>query len=233
MKNSGSLIVAALTVALLSGCGQVAVFGHVVGEKPPARNPPAAETGTTGDAKAATGSPAKGAEPSKLASGALQSLQLVKALKISVAPKATENVASDATFSPDALVAAVRAELGSRNLLAAPSSPTAATLEIQVNQVVLRSSTNAVVFGYKMMTSTLIADLTMAGADQKAATPFHLSAEARLTISARNNDSEQDRTKARDPLTPLYRRFAVLTADRIAGIESEPDPDTSGDIPRF
>ncbi len=84
-----------------------------------------------------------------------------------------------------------------------------------------------------MMNSTLIADLTMAGADEKAATPFHLSAEARLTISARNDDNDPDQTKKRDPLTPLYRRFAVLTADRIAGIESEPDPDTSGNIQRF
>jgi hypothetical protein len=226
MKSSGSLVLSVLTVALLSGCGQVAVFGHVVGEKPQTESRPAPETPTSGNSN---GSPAT-ASPAK---GALQSLQLVKALKISVAPKATENVASDATFSPDALVAAVRAELASRNLLAAPTSPTAATLEIQVSQVVLRPSTNAVVFGYKMMASTLIADLTMAGSEEKAATPFHLSAEARLTISARNDDNDPDQSKKRDPLTPLYRRFAVLTADRIAGVESEPDPDTSGNIQRF
>ena len=80
----------------------------------------------------------------------------------------------------------------------------------------MKPSTNAIVFGYKMMAGTLIGDIHFNG----VAPDLHVLAETKLTISV-----DSDRKK--DPLGPLYRRFAVLTADRIAGVESKPDSSSS------
>jgi len=41
-----------------------------------------------------------------------------------------------------------------------------------------------------------------------------LVAESRLSIAADGSD--------KNPLAPLYKRFAVLAADRLAGVESKP-----------
>lgn len=223
----GLAIAPVLTAAaLLAGCGQVVVFGHVVGEKPPAE-----ETQPAAQPAAAEAANRPAATTSPVAQAATTSQ--VKAFLVTVAPKATENVASDATFSSDALVNALRNELRARNLLAEQRSPPDGTLQIQVSEVALRPSSNAIVFGYKMMASTLIADVRLSGADDQTAALFHIAAQARLTLSTHSQDGDRDQPKGKDPLGPLYRRFAVLTADRLTGIESKPDPETSGDIPRF
>jgi len=223
MIPSRLTLVSVLTAALLSGCGQVAVFGHVVGERPA----PAASSPVTNTA-AASEAPAKvaGAEGSKQPSAAVHAL---KSVTIKVASKADEGVASDAKFTPEALLDAVRTELRARGLLDEQKPDASGAAEIQVSEVTLRPASNAILFGYKTMSATLIGDVQLNGADKSTPPSFHVLAQTRVTISVQANKDG----RGKDPLGPVYRRFAVLVADRLAGVESQPDPSTSGEIQRF
>jgi hypothetical protein len=198
-------LLAVVNVALLAGCGQVVVFGHVVGEgKAPEVAQTAAPTETKdSQAVVATTVPA------------------FKSITLKVAPNATDNVASSTPFEPELLLEALRTELRARKLLDEENPQLASTAEVQVSEVSVRPSTNAVVFGYQMMSGTLIGDVHLAGA------ALHVLADTRLTIPV------DDENRKKDPLGPLYRRFALLTADRIQGVESKPDPSTVGGQPRY
>ncbi len=202
------------------------VFGHVVGEKPPAE-----ETQPAAQPAAADAANRPAATTSPVAQAATTSQ--VKAFLVTVAPKATENVASDATFSSDALVNALRNELRARNLLAEQRSPPDGTLQIQVSEVALRPSSNAVVFGYKMMASTLIADVRLSGADDQTAALFHIAAQARLTLSTHSQDGDRDQPKEQE--IPSARSIAASPCSlrTLTEIWSKPDPEAGGDIPRF
>jgi hypothetical protein len=149
----------------------------------------------------------------------------LKSITVKVAPKATDNVASETPFAPELLLEALRTELRSRKLLDEDNPQLTGSAEVQISEVSVRPSTNAIVFGYKMMAGTLIGDIHFSGADSNAPPDLHVLADTRLTIAVDNGK--------KDPLGPLYRRFAVLTADRIQGVESKPDPSTVGGQPRY
>src|SRR5690349_12763892 len=104
-------ILAVGMVALLAGCGQVIVFGHVVGERPESVAKPEATTTTATTATTSTTAPA----PAK---GPAASPHVVKSVNIIVTPEARSKVTGDASrFTADALLDAVTTELKSRKLL--------------------------------------------------------------------------------------------------------------------
>ncbi len=202
-------VLAVLSVALLAGCGQVVVFGHVVRE---------------GSAPEVPQSEAP-AKPQVAASRPDISTPVLKSVTLRVAPKATDDVASDTPFAPDLLLEAIRTELRARKLLDEHNPQITGTAEVAIDQVAVRPSTNAIVFGYKMMVSTLIGDIHLSTGDGSTPSDLHVSAESRLTLSAEGEN--------KNPLGPLYRRFAELTADRLAGVESKPNEAANGGAQRF
>jgi hypothetical protein len=166
-----------LTVALLAGCGQVIVFGHVVRDSPQASRPvtPAADTPAadrpTADARGSqsngsmASSESLGASTSSTSPGPASVAHVVKAVNLIVTAEATAKVTGDASrFSADALLRVTDA----------------------------------------------------AGNDQS--TGSRIVAESKLTIAANG--------EGKNPLGPLYRRFAVLAGDRLAGVASQPQKST-------
>lgn len=192
---------ALLLLPLLGGCGQVMVFGHVVGERSAA-------------------APAKPDEPAKVpamttvaaTSTAPTTQQVkVKAVNLTLSPSAASEVAGDSTFAMNLLLEAINAEMRSRGLLEANSPGTA---EIVIDHLATHPMVNAVVFGRRMLTGTLTGTLRAQSGEPNESPEFTLVAESRLSIPVDGSDQ--------NPLGPLYRRFAVLAADRLAGVESKP-----------
>jgi hypothetical protein len=210
-------ILAVGMVALLAGCGQVIVFGHVVGERPESVAKPEATTTTATTATTSTTAPA----PAK---GPAASPHVVKSVNIIVTPEARSKVTGDASrFTADALLDAVTTELKSRKLLDEQNPAASGTAEIVVDDLATRPTTNAILFGYKMLAGTLEGDIRVTGSSDTDSTGTRIVAQSKLTLAVSGDD--------KNPLGPLYRRFAVLAADRLAGVTSEPQ-EASG-IPRF
>jgi hypothetical protein len=209
-----------LMVTLLAGCGQVMVFGHVVGEKPASVKAKAEAAPTVPTAPADTAPPAE----QRLASSSPPLAHVVKAVNLIITPEAAAKVTGDASrFTADALLDAIRTELKSRNLLDDQDPQVSGTAEIIVDDLATRSTSNAILFGYKMLAGTLEGDIRVTGAQGTESTGSRIVAESKLTVAANGQD--------KDPLGPLYRRFAVLAADRLAGVTSKPQDPTG--IPRF
>jgi hypothetical protein len=224
MTKSAVLLV--LAVTLLAGCGQMIVFGHVVGErheqesKPDATAPDSAASAAVDASTAMAGTPAEqrlAAKPSAIA-------HTIKAVNLTVTAEAAAKVTGDASrFTSAALLDAIRTELKSRKLLDEQDPQASGTAEIIVDGLATRATTNAVVFGYKMLAGTLAGDIRVTGADGTESTGSRIVAESKLTVAVSGDD--------KNPLGPLYRRFAVLAADRLAGVASRA-PDPTGP-PRF
>jgi hypothetical protein len=187
-------------LGLLAGCGKVVVFGHVIGEERTATEvsaQPAPALATETKSTESTPRPAP-------ATG-----RAVSDVTVQITPQA-----ADERFHSAALTEAIKNELSSRRLL----NPDAyATAEVSIDGVKIEPASNAVLFGYVISNGTLNGELLVreAGAGSP---PQRIDARAKLSIAANGTTKE--------PLDPLYRRFAVLTADRLAGVASA-DPDDS------
>jgi hypothetical protein len=224
------LSIVLVIVTMLTGCGQMIVFGHVVGEKPAPVQP------NTEGSDSATPAPqssapaqaaATGASTPAIAQPAAKSpviAHAVKAVNLTITPEASAKVTGDASrFAADALLAAIKAELKSRKLLDEQDPNATGTAEVMVDRLATRPTTNAVVFGYKMLAGTLEGDIRVIGLQGGESTGSRIVAESKLTIAASGDD--------KNPLGPLYRRFAVLAADRLAGVTSGPQESTG--VPRY
>lgn len=221
-------IASLLILAMLAGCGQVIVFGHVVGEDKPSAQPKPEGSATT-PPQAATPASASAAGASTPANAQLAArspvvAHAVKAVNLTVTPEAAARVTGDASrFTAEALLDAIKAELKSRKLLDEQDPQASGTAEVVVDRLATRATTNAVVFGYKMLAGTLEGDIRLTGIDGGESIGSRIVAESKLTIAVSGED--------KNPLGPLYRRFAVLAADRLAGVASKPQDPTG--IPRF
>jgi hypothetical protein len=229
---------------MLAGCGQVVVFGHVVRdgsissepkpqEEPGSATAPAADGTSTrgedspasasGSASASAVAPSAGPRPAAK-SPSLIATHAIRAVNLTVTPEAASKVTGDASrFSADALLDAIKAELKSRKLLDEQGAQASGTAEVIVDDLATRPTTNAVVFGYKMLAGTLEGDVRVTGMAGGDSTGSRIVAQSKLTIAASGDD--------KNPLGPLYRRFAVLAADRLAGVTSQPQDPTGP--PRF
>jgi hypothetical protein len=138
--------------------------------------------------------------------------KVVRAVNVSVTPAAAAKLTDDSTFAAGALAAAVSSELKSRKLLNAQDPRAAGTLEITIEDLNTRPSSNAVIFGYQPMAGTLSGEILVAdgsGADQAR---FKVVAQSRWNVAVSGEE--------KDSLRSLYHRFAELTADRLAGVAS-------------
>jgi hypothetical protein len=246
------LILSTLMVALLAGCGQMIVFGHVVREgsgtiePQPASPAPASAAATTVPAAPATASTSPGratsvasasaapgqattassATPAEAAAragtpaaAASSSAHAVKAVNLVITPEAAARATGDASrFTADALLDAIKAELRSRKLLDEHDPHAAGTAEVVVDGLGTRPTSNAILFGYKMLAGTLEGDIRVKAVDGTESTGSRIVALSKLTLAAEGDD--------KNPLGPLYKRFAVLAADRLAGLESR-SPDSA------
>lgn len=198
-------------LAMLAGCAGSVIFGHTIGERPNAAAPPAT---TSRPALAATTGPA--VEPTVSTS--------VSSVDIVVAPGAQQKIAAEPDFAQSKLLAAVERELRGRRLLDAGGSGAQRILTISIDDFARRPSTNAVILGYSLGNGELAADLRVSGSDRREIRAFRIQAGSRLATRAGVGNE--------DPLGPLFHRFAVLTADALAGVPSKADDAAGNAMPR-
>lgn len=198
-----------LTFGLLTGCGQVMVFGHTIGERPTASK---TRSDTTSEAKLDTTAKSDAAVAPPVAVKPVT--QLVKSVSLALAPQAAAKIANDPRFNADALLDAVKNELRSRKLLDEPGSDATAAAEISIYDFAAKPTSNAVVLGYIISDGLLTGEVRL-HADGNDLRSYRIEANSKLSIAANGKDP--------DPLGPLYRHFAVLAADRLAGVPSKPD----------
>ncbi len=198
-----SLLLLLFTLGVLAGCGQVAVFGHTLGEeRVRSESPPVSRKAVSNPAGEPT-SKATAQAPSR------PGAQRVNAVTLALTPRATAKVASDPRFKADELLHAVEGELRSRELFDAQDPRASGTAEILIDDFATRSTSNAVVFGYSFVAGTLTGDIRVRDAKGNELRSFRVAAESRLTVPASGEDA--------NALGVLYRRFATLAADSVAG----------------
>jgi hypothetical protein len=220
-----------LSLATLTGCGEVVVFGHVVRENPPKTeapvSKPATEPATPEPAtEAAAPKPGNATDPTQAtrqtsasAAGDLPTVHLLSAVNVTLSPASQ---AGDASFDAAALLDAVRTELRSRSLLDEQTPHAGGTAEIVIESATTRPTVNAVLFGYRPMAGTLTGELHVSSASGDELPTSRIVAESRVTIAADGQN--------KNPLGPLYRRFAELTADKLSGVASNPNADAGREL---
>jgi hypothetical protein len=233
--RSALLCLAPATLALaalgLSGCAGWVVFGRTIGEDRPAAaqipptQPPASAAPPTQAASAVPATPAAQSSQPAMAQPAIQTAAAsptsVGSVYIIVSPQAKDQIAKDARFDEQKLLAAVEQELQARRLLVAADATFGSgasanrRMEIDVDAFSTRAASNAVIFGYALGSGELAADIRLRDAEGRQISGFPVQAKARLATRPAEEDP--------NPLGNLYHRFAVLTADRLAGVPSKPD----------
>jgi hypothetical protein len=206
-----------LSLATLTGCGEVVVFGHVVRESPPKAEAPVSKAAT----EPAAPKPANATDPthatpqaSATAAAELPAAYLLRAVNVTLSPAPQ---AGDASVDAAALLDAIRTELRSRSLLDEQNSHAGGTAEVVIESATTRPAVNAVIFGYRPMAGTLTGELHVSSAGGDELPASRIVAESRVTIA------EDGQNK--NPLGPLYRRFAELMADKLTGIAANASAD--------
>ena len=216
-------LLASLILCLaLTGCGEVVVFGHVVRENPskaeasaskaaaePAEPRPATEAASSPVTEAAVPEPA--AETPATAAAGSSAAPLLHAVNVTLS---ATSQAGGTSVDAAALLDAIRTELRSRALLDEQNSSADRTAEVLIESATTHPTVNAVVFGRQPMAGTLTGELHVSSASGELPTS-KIVAESRFSIA----DDGQDK----NALEPLYRRFAVLTADELTGMVAKPN----------
>jgi hypothetical protein len=218
----GSVMIRLLTLlivplAALTGCGEVVVFGHVVREDPSKTEATVAKPATDAAAPkpaTATNSTHASRQTSAPAAAGLPAGHVLHAVNVTLSPASQ---AGDSGVDAAALLDAIQTELRSRNLLDEQNPAADGTAEVLIENVTARPTVNAVVFGKQPMAGTLTGELRVSSTSGEELPTSRIVAESRLTIADDGHD--------KNPLGPLYRRFAVLTADELTGIASNPSKD--------
>lgn len=208
-----------LTATVLAGCGQVAVFGHTIGERPTrASEDPTSASDSRPSKDTATTSQTQAEPAPASAVAAVAAPRAVSDVSLVLTSQATAKVADDSRFKTEALLAAIEAELRARKLLADANSSADSTAEISIEDFAVRPTSNAVVLGYIMNDGALTGEIRIRDAASNEFRSYRIEAESRLTVAANGSTPE--------PLGPLYRRFASLTGDWLAGTPgaSKPSP---------
>jgi hypothetical protein len=133
------------------------------------------------------------------------------AVNVTVSPASQ---AGDASVDAAALADAIRTELRSRNLLDEQNPSSDGTAEVLIESATTHPAVNAVIFGRRPMAGTLTGELHVSSASGERPSST-IVAESRYSIAADGQD--------KNSLGPLYRRFAVLTADELTGIAANPN----------
>jgi len=227
-----------LTVMVLSGCGEVTVFGHVVREgnqKTEVKEESSSSSSTTSATTAAVSSsshsaasktptapvippvaaaqPQTPAGPAKIATSTAEPTRAtnhqVKAVTLSIATEVTNKTSTDSRFDSKVLLETIEAELQSRKLLDTSDSQTATTLAIYIDNYDLHATTNFSIFGAKPHTGTLAGNLMLTNEQGESTPVSHVEAYSRISVPESGED--------KNLLQPLYRDFAVTVANSLVG----------------
>jgi hypothetical protein len=216
------LILAIFMPALVAGCGDVVVFGHVVHEGAKAPETKSDASPAVAGAPAASPVVASSNQSATPAANARTStVHMVRAVNVSLAPAAAAKVAGDSNFGLDALVTEIKSQLRARKLLSEQDPNATGSAEVTIDDMSSHPTSNAVLFGYQMMAGTLTGNIRVDGAAGNVVPDFRIVAASRWNVAVAGDD--------KNPLKPLYHRFALLTGDRLAGVTSTDDSSANRD----
>jgi len=215
------IVLLLLALSLLAGCGEIVVFGHTVREgrsevKPVPQTATTEATTTTAKSAETPSVPSTPSAPAR-PGPSVPSVHVLRAVTLELTPQAAAQVADDSKFKADALLDAIEAELRSRNLLDEAANGTA---EVSIEDFAVQPASNAVLFGYVLSNGSLNGELRIRDAAGNDVQRYRIQAKSRLSAPAEGESPNL--------LSPLYRRFAVLTGDSVAG---EPSKSSAADQP--
>ena len=233
-----------LTAIVLAGCGEVVVFGHVVREAKPSAKAEAelsteSQSGSSQSSSAQSNStqstspqPAGSETTTSVAatnsttiedatkqSTTRSEFQTLQAVSVVLAAEVAAKVKEDSKFDVDALLAAIKNELRSRNVLVESDSQVSASGEIVIDDYSLRRTSNVVLFGNIYSNGTLNGALRVRDAQGNELNDRRIEAKAKITIPAEG--------RVENPLGPLYRQFAIEVGSALTGMPNKPDDSDS------
>jgi hypothetical protein len=127
--------------------------------------------------------------------------------------EAAAQAKQDSKFNVDALVTALKKELRSRKVLDESDSQVTASGEITIDEYALHPSTNAVLFGRSYSNGVLNGTVRLRDAQGNELGNRRIETKVHLSI-------EEEGAPA-DALEPLYRHFAVDTANLLTGAPAQ------------
>jgi hypothetical protein len=187
----------ALICGLVAGCGEVVVFGHTMGEKHSASEAKVDSTAT----------PEAG-----VTSEVQPQVRIVKSVTLVLTPQAAAKVVDDSRFNADALLAAVKSELKSRKLFD-DSDSHAVMAEILLDDYAMHRTSNVILFGNITSAGTLSGNIRLRDEQGNDLQNRRIEAESRVSIPESGEST--------NPLGPLYRQFAVMTGNILAGTQAK------------
>lgn len=184
-----------LTAGFLAGCGEVTVFGRVVhdGKREPA-------------SPQAPGKPVSTAQ-----------IQRLKTVSVTVLASAVQT-SEDAKPDAGALLAAIKRELRSQQILDQSAAAITASGEIAIDEYALHPTSNVVLFGKIHHRGVLNGSIRVLDAQGTELSHQRIEASAQVQIPAEGTIG--------NALDPLYAAFAEQTASVLTGIpvkRSDPD----------
>jgi hypothetical protein len=216
MRTKGLLAIALLLT--LSGCAaRWTVFGHSMGGSAPVdtgskpADPAAVALPATTTSPASTAQIPEATTPTTTAPRPASAAELpkIKSVKVTFTPTARDKVAAEPRFTEDGLVAAITGELRAQKLLDESGAGAGDTLEILIDDFVIHTTSNAVIFGYVLSSGTLKGHLEVLAPDGKPLRNSRIQARSSLTKPAGADQANF--------FEPLYKGFADLTARNLTG----------------
>jgi hypothetical protein len=204
---------------MLSGCAGWVVFGHTIGQESSASPVQAAPAAPAAAVAQEPAPPAPASQPRAKAPVAQTKFRTANLV---FTPDVKAKIAADPRFSGEALFTAIGAGLRSHDLMQ-DSGDTQAdhTVEIDIDDFVIRPASNAVLFGYVLSTATLTGRVVVRDAAGRELRRYRIKASSRLATPATGEPPQ--------PLDSLYNRFADLTVSKLTGM---PIKVAEQDVPR-
>jgi hypothetical protein len=188
---------------LISGCGQVVVFGHTIGEKT------ASEVNTNSTAASQDATAPSGHAPKDKT----LSIPLIRSVTLVLTPQVAGQVTNDSRFDRDALLTAISSELKSRKLLDETNSH-ASTAEVSIEEYAMRPTSNVILFGNIISAGTLNGSIQLRDELGRDFPLRHIEADSQVSIPASGQTI--------NPLGRLYRQFAIVTANVLDSTPPQP-----------
>ena len=218
-----------LLAVVLTGCSDVIGFG----QSDPGAQPGSGEhtplVGRGGDTAAvqavplgsaptpaATPAAPQAPAPAGKHAAAVDAHLAVRSVVLKFTPEARQRLATDPRFSEEALQAAVDGQFSRFGLLAPRDGAVQSDLQITVSSFSVTPATNVAFMGYVFSQAMLVGDAQVIG-ERQPGRSFAVSARVRLTEKGGAGS---------DPLAlqSLYRRFALIAADELRGVDTPPEP---------
>jgi hypothetical protein len=216
MPRTLSVLFALILTTLMAGCGEVVVFGHTVREgKTSTPEVKADSSAAPAENESASAGQTQSAPSGKVSTSTtpdvaavIRHATVVRSVTLVLTPQAAIKTSDDARFNGDALLAEIKSELQARKLFD-DTNVNADAATVSIDDYSMQRTSNVILFGKINSVGMLKGNIRIQDGRGTPLPTLRIEAESRISIP---EDGDTP-----NPLGPLYRRFAVATADTLAG----------------